>query len=369
MVALAMLATSIVVGAWKMINFKYALGCALLMFIATLYFVKPDEYSHWFMWAVKMPLSQWILLALLVSMTSTIWATFGVPSGVMTMFMSMTAFTAIISGQASIVMAVAAIVIVTVAVAWGVSFITRTQWARAGRWVKGNKTLSALCLLLSFLAIMLMLWVTGVSAIAKWAAYIAIALAVIVVGQYAEARHGFYTEVRRVWATEIKPELATASAATEQFVRDSATNYVGPFLWDIKFAIMALATGRIAYVAYHSTEPWAWKTFLIFAISTFLLIGFQIPKATAVGFDLFGAAGAKVIVGYKWFFKRLPRFWQGVILLGTPLWALLCLYLAFAKHLDGAWVLFGVWLPVLLVAHFGSLVNKLVKHLVERARH
>lgn len=368
MVALAMLATSIVVGAWRMINFKAALTCAVLIFIATLYFVPFEAYSGWFMWAVKMPLSNWILLAGLIAMTATVWTTFGVPSGVMAMFMTMTVFTAVVSGQASVVMAVATITIVVVAVAWGVSFIPRRQWTRAGGWVRGNKILFALCLVLAFLAIMLMLWVTGVSAIAKWAAYIAIALAVIVAGQYAEARHGFYTEVRRVWTTEIKPELAAAGVATEQFVRDSATNHVGPFIWEFKFAILALGTGRIAYVAYNSTAPWALKAFWIFAISTVLLIWFQFPKATVVGFDLFGDAGAKVIKSYKKFFNQLPGFWRAVILLNPVVGIFVCLYLTFSAHVNGAWILLSC-IPVFLFANLGSLVNKLVKFLMESARH
>lgn len=371
MVALAMLATSIVVGAWKMINFKAALVCALLMFISTLYFVPFDEYSGWFMWAVKLPLSNWILLAGLIAMTATIWTTFGVPSGVMTMFMAMTAFTAIISGQASVVMAVAAIAIATVAIAWGVSFITPAQWASAGVWVRGNKLLFALCLVFAFLAIMLMLWVTGVSAIAKWAAYISIALAVIVAGQYAEARHGFYTEVRRVWTTEIKPELVAAGVATEQFVRDSATNYVGPLLLEWVFVIIALVPARIAYLAYYSHEAWATKWVVFwFSVGTLFCLGLQFQQATKVGFDLFGAAGAKIIEKYKVFFKLLPTFWQIVILVGTPLWSLWCLYLFFVKHFDDSWMVLGVWWVIILpFAQFGSLINKAIKLWVHKLLH
>lgn len=364
MAALAMLATSIVVGAWRMINFKAALTCALLMFISTMYFVPFGEYKHLFMWAIKMPLSNWILLAGFVAMTVMVWTMYGTLSGVMTMFMTMTAFTAIVCGQASVVMTVAAIAIVAIAVAWGVSFITPAQWTNFGLWIRNNKLLFAGCLSLAILAILLMLWVTGASGLAKWLAYGVIALSTIVFGQYAQTRYGIYTEIQRFWVNEVRPELAAAAVEIERFVRNSSTNYVGPFLWDIKFAIAALVPARIAYWAYQNlgTEPWATKTTIfLFSMGTLAFIGLQLPRAAITFFDLLGDLGVKIRNGYWSFFRTLPVVWQILIVGGTVLNAFWCLSLLHSGK-DGIGWVFGVWWVILLpLCHFGHQINAMIK--------
>ncbi|MEI6811009.1 MAG: hypothetical protein WCK60_03120 [Candidatus Nomurabacteria bacterium] len=364
MAALAMLATSIVVGAWRMINFKAALTCAVLMLISTLYFVSFDEYKYLFMWAVTMPLSNWILLAGFIAMTVVVWTTYGTPSGVMMMFMTMTAFTAIICGQASIVMTVAAIAIVAVAVAWGVSFITPAQWTSSGLWVRNNKLLFAGCLSLAVLAILLMLWVTGASGLAKWLAYGVIALSIVVFGQYTQTRYGTYTTIRRWWRTSVRPQLATAAVEIERFVRNGSTNYVGPFLWDIKFAIAALVPARVAYWIYQNlgTESWATKTTLfLFSLGTLAFIGLQLPRAAITFFDLWGDLGVKIRNSYWSFFKTLPFVWQILIVGGTVLNAFWCLSLLHSGK-DGVGWVFGVWWVILMpLCHFGHQINAMIK--------
>lgn len=365
MAALAMLATGIVVGAWKMINFKAALTCAVLMLISTLYFVQPNEYLPLVTWVTKVTLSHWVLLMALTAITAMFWFAYGTPAGIMTMVLMITAFVAIISGQAHTVMVVAMISVITVAFAWAVSCVSPAKWAAAGVWVKTNKLLFAGCLALVVLAIMLMLWVTGMSTLAKWIAFVVLVVTIVVFGQYAQAQHGLYTGIHRVWTTEIQPELQLWGVATEQFVRDASTNYIGPFLWEIKFAIAALVPARIAYWIYQNLgkeEPWATKTTLfLFLLGTLAFIGLQIPRAATLFFDLLGDLGVKIRNGYWRFFKTLPVFWQGLIAVGTVVNTFWCLTLLY-KGVGGVGWICGVWWVILLpLCHLGPQINKMIK--------
>lgn len=369
--ALAIMSISVIVGAWRMINFKAAFTCFTLIFIAALYFVHPSEYLPLVTWVAKVAKSHWVLLVAFVAITAIFWKEYGTPSGFMTLVLLTTVFTAIISGQAYIVMMLALIAITAVAIAWGVSFVTPAQWAAASVWVRANKLLFAGCLTLIVLAVMLILWVTGASTFAKWVAFFVLVVAVVIFGQYAQARHGFYTEIHRVWTTEILPELALWATNTERFIRDASANHVGPFMWKIKFGIAALVPARIAYLAYHSHESWATKwVVILFIFGTLVFIGLQFPKAADVFFDLLGDGGAAVITKYKVFFNTLPKVYQFAIIVGTIMWSLWCAALYFIQHREGAGVVLAVWwLAVLPFLHFAHPLNKLFKKLWDKLIH